>query len=250
MLLAIDVGNSHTVLGLFEGPRLRRQWRVATQPRTADELGLLLLQLLALEGGPRLDGAVVGTVVPSVLRELGACAERYLGCPLHVVDVCALPGLPLRVDRPQEVGPDRVINLVAALAAGPGPVVVVDFGTATTVDAADADGAFVGGAIAPGLGIVAEALSSRTSRLPRVELRAPPAAIGRNTVHAMQSGLVLGYVGLVDGLVARIRAELGGGRVLATGGLAGLVAPLCAGIDAVEPDLTLHGLRLCHERRP
>lgn len=248
MLLAFDVGNTHTVVGLFDGPRLAQQWRVTTASRTADELGLVLLQLLGVDHAKQVGGVIVGSVVNAAFATIDAATRRYLGVEARGVDPAAIPGLPLRVDHPEQVGPDRVINLVAALERHPAPLLVVDLGTATTFDAVDRGGSFVGGAISPGVNLLAEALAARTSRLPRVEVHDPGRAIGRNTVEAMQSGLYLGYAGLVDGLARRTKAELGGAHCVATGGLAPLIAPACAEIDEIDPTLTLRGLRLCYER--
>lgn len=247
MLLAFDVGNTHTVVGLFDGARLANQWRVTTAARTADELGLVLRQLLG-DDATRVAAVVVGSVVNAAFATIDGATRRYLGVEAWAVDPTTIPGLPVRVDHPEQVGPDRVINLVAALERHPPPLLVIDLGTATTFDAVDRDGAFVGGAISPGVHLLADGLAARTSRLPRVEVRDPGRAIGRNTVEAMQSGLYLGYAGLVDGLARRIKADLGGAWCVATGGLAPLLAPACAEIDEIDPTLTLRGLRLCYER--
>jgi type III pantothenate kinase len=251
MLLVVDVGNTNTVLGLFDGSQLIHQWRISTIQRTTDEFGLLVLQLLKhqeVDVG-RVKGVAIGTVVPSVLYAIEKAARRYLSATARVVDPRNSPVLPMKVDNPAEVGADRVINAVAALARYPAPLVVVDFGTATTFDCVDASGAYVGGCIAPGLQISADALFTRTSRLPRVDVQKPKTAIGTNTVNAMQSGIFWGYVGLVDGLARRCKEELGPQvRCVATGGLSNLVGRACVEIDEVDESLTLHGLRLCFER--
>ena len=252
MLLAVDVGNTNTVVGLLDHDRVVHEWRVTTQPRTADEVGLLLLPLLAHHqvDTRRISGVAVCTVVPAVLHELCRGVERYLGLTPRVLDHRSALGFPVRLADVRAVGPDRLVNCVAVAARHPAPFVVIDFGTATTFDCVDASGAFVGGAIAPGLGIAADALATRTARLPRVELKAPDRAVGIDTVGAIQSGLFWGYVGLVDGLARRCKDELGGDGVhcVATGGLARVVGPSCAEIDEVDPHLTLHGLRIWMEK--
>lgn len=252
MLLVADVGNTHTVFGLLDGARVVVRWRVATTQRTVDELGAFLLPLLQHEGVSRVDGLSVGSVVPVVVDGMRALAGRYLGCPVRVFDGTNLPGLVVDVDVPAGVGPDRVLNVYAAKERWPGPFVVVDLGTATTFDCCDARGAFVGGAIAPGLRTATDALTGRTARLPAVPLGPAAAAIGRTTADALRAGAWFGYAGLVDALVRRCKGELGAPGTLvpclATGGLAALVAPGCTEVDAVDPDLTLHGLRLAWER--
>ncbi len=251
MLLVIDVGNTNTVLGLYAGPTLRSTWRVSTSTRTADELGVLLVGLFRHHDvdPTAITGVALCTVVPAQEAVYTEACARYLGQPVRVYGAGGDFGMPVTVDSPAALGPDRVVNALAVAARHAPPFLVIDFGTATTFDAVDATGTFVGGAIAPGLGIAAEALFSRTSRLPRVDLRAPPHAIGTNTVAAMQSGLYYGYVGLVDGLAARCKAELGGGRVpcVATGGLARVVAADCHEVDEVDATLTLTGLRIWYE---
>ena len=249
MLLAIDVGNTQTVVGLYDGDELAEHWRVASvRTQTADELAVELHALLSVRG--REFGDVTATVassgVPQLAEALRQTARTHFGHEALVVGQPGVEtGLELRVPSPQEVGADRVANSVAALALQPGPLVVVDFGTAINFDAVSADGAFLGGAIAPGLEIATSALGERAAALFGIELRAPERAIGRTTAENMQSGAIFGYAGLVDGLVGRFRTELGGNAgVIATGGLAGVVAPHCLTIDRVEPWLTLEGLRL------
>jgi type III pantothenate kinase len=249
LLLAIDVGNTQTVVGLYDGDELAEHWRVASvRTQTADELAVELHGLLSVRG--REFGDVTATVassgVPQLAEALRQTARTHFGHEALVVGQPGVEtGLELRVPSPQEVGADRVANSVAALALQPGPLVVVDFGTAINFDAVSADGAFLGGAIAPGLEIATSALGERAAALFGIELRAPERAIGRTTAENMQSGAIFGYAGLVDGLVGRFRTELGGSAgVIATGGLAGVVAPHCLAIDRVEPWLTLEGLRL------
>jgi type III pantothenate kinase len=253
MLLAIDVGNTNAVFGLFEGEELRATWRVTTdRRRMADEWWALLWPLLHHHGLPAsaIDGAIIDSTVPVVTVALREMIERYPRCPVLVVTIDLDLGITARVDHPREVGPDRLVNAVAAHARYPGPSIVIDFGTATNFDVIAADGAFIGGAIAPGLGVAFEALTSRAAMLYAVELRAPARAIGTNTVANMQSGVVLGYVGLVEGLITRISAELGTRpTVIATGGLSGIIAALTPAIDHHDPHLTLHGLRLVHARQ-
>ncbi len=250
MLLVIDIGNTNTVLGMLEGQAVREHLRISTVARTTDELGLLLLQLLGHRGVPvsAIDGAIVSSVVPSMLYTIDKACRRYLDVEHLVVGRKLKTGMKIRTDNPREVGADRIVNAVAAVARWGAPIVVVDFGTATTLDCVNHRKEYVGGAIAPGLKISEEALFSRTAKLPRVDIARPPSAIGTNTVHAMQSGLFYGYVGLVDGLAQRIRAELDvDAPVVATGGLATLVASASSEIREVDPHLTLRGLAMLYE---
>lgn len=256
MLLVIDVGNTNSVLGLLDGPRIVEQWRISTaSQRTTDELGLLFLQLFAHAEVPidAVDGVAICCVVPSALYTFDKACRRYLGRTPRVFDPRRNVDVAIRVDSPAELGADRVVNVLAARERHTPPFLIVDFGTATTFDCVDASGAYVGGAIAPGLQISAEALTSRTARLPRGEVARPQATIGTNTVTAIQSGVFWGYVGLVDGLARRCKQELlaaGGDRVpcIATGGLSNLVGRSCAEIDEIDPDLTLQGLRAWYAR--
>lgn len=254
MLLVIDVGNSNTVLGLYKDTHVVHTWRVSTLQRTTDEFGLMMLQLFAYEGVQvtEIRGVAVCSVVPSSIYAIEKACRRYIKHTARVLGKGADLGMPVRVDNPGELGPDRVVNCIAALNRFQPPFLIVDFGTATTFDAVDASGAYVGGAIAPGLQISADALFQRTSRLPRVEIMEPATPIGTNTVSAMQSGLFWGYVGLVDGLARRCKAQLGtGARVpcVATGGLANLVGRACKEIDDVDEHLTLAGLRIWFDRQ-
>ena len=252
MLLALDVGNTQTVVGLYDGELLRDHWRTTSvRSRTADELAVELSGLLAIRGRSFEDisATVASSGVPQITVALAEMARAHLGHEALIVGPGVRTGLPLMVDSPHEVGPDRVANCVAALALRPGPLVVVDFGTAINFDAVSAAGEFIGGAIAPGLEVAVNALGARAARLFGIELAAPRTAIGKNTAENMQSGAVFGFAGLVDGLVGRFAAELGGDiGVIATGGLAGLVVPHCETVDDVEPWLTLDGLRLIWSR--
>jgi type III pantothenate kinase len=253
VLLAVDVGNSLTKLGLFDGERLVDHWRLATAPRrTSDELALQLHGLLDM-AGLRLDrdvgGFAVGSVVPTVTEVYREMAERYLDGPALIVAPGVRTGLQVRHDHPQDLGADRILNAVAAQALYGGPAIVVDFGTAISFDVVDASGTFVGGAIAPGVVTAADALVEHAARLPTVELVSPPTALCRSTVTALQAGVVLGFAGLVDGLVARLAGELGPGvTTIATGSVVPAVLQACERIDHHDPWHTLKGLRLVWER--
>ena len=252
MLLAVDVGNSNTVLGVFDGEELGPHWRISTEPhRTSDELALTiqgLLQFAELSLGD-LDGVVVASVVPPVTETYRAMAARHLAAPPIVVEPGTRTGIPMRVDNPREIGADRIVNAVAVAALYGAPSLVVDFGTATSFDAVDRDGAFVGGAIAPGVRVSTDALADHAARLPKVEIVRPADAVGRTTVSALQSGIVHGFAGQVDTIVERLCAELGPGvTTVATGGLAGTVLDACKTIDHHDPWLTLEGLRLIWQR--
>jgi len=250
-LLAIDIGNTNIVLGLYEGKRLAAQWRIATDhARMPDEYAMLLFDLFARSGQDpdSVQGIVLASVVPPLTGTFVEVSERYFGQRPLVVDAGVRTGVRIRYDSPRDVGADRVVNAVAAFRIYGGPACVVDFGTATTFDAISAEGDYLGGAIAPGLRMAAEALFARTAKLPRIDIARPPRAIGTNTVHAMQSGLLFGYVGLVEGMVARFREELGPDmRVIATGGLAPLIAAETDVIEVVDQELTLKGLRMIWE---
>jgi type III pantothenate kinase len=252
VLLAVDVGNTQTVLGLFEGDRLAEHWRVATEAeRTGDELGALVARLLELRdlGFEELTGVCLSSTVPPLVRSYAEFAERYAEAPLLVVGPGTKTGVPVRYDDPREVGPDRIVNAVAARERYGGPCIVVDFGTSTNFDAVSAEGEYVGGVLAPGIEVSMEALFARAARLTKVDFQPPARTIGTSTTAALQAGLVFGFAGQVDGIVERMRDELGdGARVIATGGLADLIAPHSKTIERVDPLLTLEGLRLVWER--
>ena len=247
-LLAVDVGNTQTVFGLFEGPRLGEQFRVGTdRTHTGDELAVLLRAFVDLEA---LDGISLCSSVPPLVREYEAFAERWSGAELLVLGPGVSTGVPIRYDDPREVGPDRIANAVAARERHGAPAVVVDFGTSTNFDVVNAAGEFAGGVLAPGVEVSMDALFARAARLPRVPFVAPERVISQTTVAALQSGLVYGFAGQVDAIVGRITDELGvhGVPVVATGGLADLIAPHSQSITAVDQELTLHGLRIVWER--
>ena len=257
MLLAIDVGNTHTVLGLFDGADLVEHWRIATEAhRTADEIAVVLRGLLdqhPAPGGHDIHGIALCSTVPAVLHEMRDMCRRYYGdVPSVFVEPGVRTGVPVLTDNPKEVGTDRIVNALAAVAMFGGPCVVVDFGTATTFDAVSAKGEYLGGAIAPGIEVSVEALGARGAQLRRVELARPRSVIGRNTVEALQAGILYGFAGQVDGVVDRMVAELSDEpesvTVVATGGLAPLVLEESTSIDLYEPWLTLLGLRLVFER--
>jgi type III pantothenate kinase len=249
MLLAADVGNTETVLGVFDGPELEHTWRLSTEARrSADELALLLSGLLEHRGLSleKLSGVCIASVVPDVTRHLRDLASTYLSFDPVIVGPGTKTGVSVLTDNPREVGPDRIVNTLAAFTRFGGPSIVVDFGTSTNFDVVSDRGEFLGGVIAPGIEISASALVQRTARLTRVELEAPDDVVGTNTVDSIRSGLVFGTAGQVDGIVERIRERLGGGTVIATGGLAPVVLPHCRTVDHHEPFLTLEGLRLVH----
>ena len=256
MLLAIDVGNSNIVLGVFEGETLIQSWRLQTvRERTSDELGLLVEGLFEHSRIERLQvrGVILGSVVPPLTGTIRQMVQRYFGVTAVVVEPGVNASMPILYENPSEVGADRILNGVAAyekFGKGLGrPLIVVDFGTATTLDAITAKGEYLGGAICPGVTISADALLQRAARLPRIDVRKPSRVVGRTTVGAMESGLFWGYVGMVEGLVRRMDAELGGNAIcVATGGLADVIAPETPLIQHVDPDLTLHGLRIVWER--
>ncbi len=246
MILAVDVGNTHTVLGLFDEGGLHGHWRVSSNPAlTADELRVKLAALLASDGHTlgEVDHVIVSSVVPRLTGAYEEIAESVTGSSPMVVGPGLKTGMLIRYDNPHEVGADRIVNGLAAYEEFGGPVVVVDFGTATTIDVIDAEGAYLGGAIAPGVETSAEALFAKAARLSKVDLEAPPKVIGTNTRASVQAGLVLGEAVMIDGLVRRVWDELGTETpVVATGGLAPSMARLCETISAVDPDLTLKGL--------
>ncbi|MCF2529340.1 type III pantothenate kinase [Yinghuangia soli] len=257
MLLTIDVGNTHTVLGLFDGDEIVEHWRISTDARrTADELAVVLQGLLGqhpLIGAGGVDGIAVCSTVPSVLHEMRDMFRRYYGdIPAVVVEPGVKTGVPVLMDNPKEVGTDRIINALAAIKLYGGPCIVVDFGTATTFDAVSAKGEYIGGAIAPGIEISVDALGARGAQLRKIELMRPRSVVGKSTVEAMQAGILYGFAGQVDGVVKRMAAELSDDpesvTVVATGGLATLVLGEASVIDVHEPWLTLIGLRMVYER--
>lgn len=257
MLLTIDVGNTQTVLGLFEGEEVIEHWRINTDPRrTADEIAVVLqglVQQSPLLAETDISGIALCSTVPSVLHEMREMCRRYYGdVSAVIVEPGVKTGVPVRMDNPKEVGADRIVNALAAVHTHGGPAIVVDFGTATTFDAVSARGEYVGGAIAPGIEISIDALSSRGAQLHKIELVRPRSVVAKNTVEALQSGIIFGFAGQVDGIVERMSEELaddpGQVTVIATGGLAPLVLEESRCIDAFEPWLTLIGLRLIYER--
>ena len=255
MLLALDVGNTNTVLGLYridgEKPELAGHWRVAThRTQTVDEYGVLFVNLFKMNGlAPnQVTNIIIASVVPPVDSTLRRVCEKYFHVDPMFVEPGIKTGMKMLIDNPTELGADRIADCIAAYDRYGGPCIVVDFGTATTFDAVSSDGEYLGGAIAPGIGIASLALCEHTAKLPKVDLRWPPSAIGRNTMHSLQSGLMFGYVGLVEGIVARFQKELGPGtRVIATGGLAEVIAKETKVISILAPWLTLDGLRIIHD---
>ncbi|MBI4484455.1 MAG: type III pantothenate kinase [Acidobacteria bacterium] len=256
MLLAIDVGNTNIVLGVFDGPTLVQSWRLLTlRERTADEVGLMVTGLFAHY---RIDvksirASVVGSVVPTLTPIMRTMVKRYFGMDPLVVDPTGNAGMPILYERPAEVGADRIANSIAAYEQFGRriglPLIIADLGTATTFDAVTAKGEYLGGVICPGPQISADALFQRAARLPRVDVRKPPSVIGRTTIGAIESGLFYGYLGMVESLMTRMTAELGGRATgIANGGLAPLIVPETQLFEAVEPDITLHGLRIIWER--
>ncbi|MWA02123.1 type III pantothenate kinase [Actinomadura sp. LD22] len=257
MLLTIDVGNTHTVLGLFEGEEVIEHWRINTDPRrTADEIAVVLqglVQQSPLLAETDISGIALCSTVPSVLHEMREMCRRYYGdVQAVIVEPGVKTGVPIRMDNPKEVGADRIVNALAAVHTHGGPAIVVDFGTATTFDAVSAKGEYVGGAIAPGIEISIDALSLRGAQLHKIELVRPRSVIAKNTVEALQSGIIFGFAGQVDGIVERMSEELVDDpdevTVIATGGLAPLVLEESRSIDVFEPWLTLIGLRLIYQR--
>lgn len=252
MLLTIDIGNTNVTLGVFDGERLVASWRLASDAaRMPDEYAVMLMNLLPQAGVHRSDvtAAVLCSSVPPLVGAFEELCERYYGVRALVVGAGVKTGVKVLYENPREVGADRIADAAAAFKRFGGPCIIADCGTATVFDAVTANGEYLGGAIAPGIQLAADALTSRAAMLRRIELTGPKTAIGRNTVHALQAGIIFGYVGLVKELLARFKAELGGNpRVIATGGLAGVIARQADDLfDAVEPDLTLEGLRIIHE---
>jgi type III pantothenate kinase len=254
MLLAIDVGNTNTVVGLYDGETLLADWRMATDHnKMPDEWAASLITLLAHRSHTldEIDAAICSSVVPPVTTAMREMAEDYLHTPLLIVEPGIKTGVKVVVDNPREVGADRIVNTLAAHMRYGGPAIVIDFGTATTFDVVSPEGEYLGGAIAPGLRVASDALFRLTAQLRRIELVAPRSSIGKNTNNAMQSGVVWGYVGLVEGLVTRIKADMGemgsNAKVIASGGLARLIAAHTDCMDIVDPNLTLDGLRMIYD---
>jgi type III pantothenate kinase len=254
MLLALEVGNTNTVMGLFSGEKLVADWRMETDhQRMADEWAASLITLAGHRGYTLddIDAAVCSSVVPPVTTALREMVEEYLRMPLMLVEPGIKTGVKVSVDNPREVGADRVMNTLAAHVKYGGPAIVIDFGTATSFDVVSPDGEYLGGAISPGVRVASDALFRYTAQLRRIELVAPKSSIGKNTVHAMQSGVVWGYVGLVEGMINRIKTDMGemgkNAKVIATGGLARMIASNTDCVDIVDPNLTLDGLRIIYD---
>jgi type III pantothenate kinase len=254
MLLAVDAGNTNVVFAVHDGHEWRGRWRIATRDdRTSDEYAVWLLTLLQFSGlkPADIDRCVIGTVVPAALYNLRRLSREWFDVEPLVARATVNWGFDIRVERPQEVGADRLLNALASHTHYTGPLVVIDFGTATTFDVVDADGSYLGGVIAPGINLSIEALHRAAARLPRIGIGRPQSVIGRDTIAAMQSGIYWGYVGMIEGIVSRIRAEYDAPlKVIATGGLAPLFAEGTTIIERIDPDITLEGLRLLAERNP
>ena len=249
-LLVVDLGNTNLVIGVYRGDELVSSWRLATaRERTADEYGILARQLVGDALHAELEGAIVASVVPPLNGAMSLMVQKYFGIEPLFVEPGVKTGIAIHVDNPLEVGADRIVNCVAAYETYGGPAVIVDFGTATTFDVVTANAEFIGGVIAPGLNVSAEALFARAARLPRIDVKRPERAIGTNTVSNMQSGLYFGYLGLVDGILSRIKRELPElKRIVATGGLASLFAEESEHIDEIDAELTLKGLKIIYDR--
>ena len=252
MLLVIDVGNTNIVLGVYKDTELLDHWRISTdRQRTTDEYGVLIRELFYLNDlrADDINAIIISSVVPPVVPTLERMCQRYFGLSPLLIGPGVKTGMDIRYDNPREVGADRIVNAVAAYEKYGGPVIIVDFGTATTFCAVDAKGVYLGGSICPGIGISTEALVQRTAKLPRIELKRTDSVICRNTIESMQAGVFYGFVGQVEGIVSRMRRESDmSARVVATGGLAVVIAPATKAIDVVEPMLTLEGLRIIYER--
>lgn len=253
MLLVIDVGNTNTVIGLFDGDTLKHDWRIRTERNsTEDEFNVLVTGLFSRSDihSAEIDKTVISCVVPPMVTILEAFCIKYLNQAPHWIDARSYPDMPILGDNPNEVGADRIVNAVGAYHRYQTSLIVIDFGTATTFDAISKQGEYLGGAISPGIAISAEALFSHASKLPRVEIFKPPIkVVGTDTISSLQSGIIFGYAGLVDGIVQRMQAEMGDTpKVVATGGLAPLIQEVAQTIEAVEPHLTLQGLRIISDR--
>lgn len=252
MILVVDVGNSNIVLGIYKHRELLHHFRISTSRQsTVDEYGILIHSFFQMSGisTSEIEGVIISSVVPPLVNVLEEMCIKYVGKKPLIVGPGIKTGLNLRYENPREVGADRIVNAVAAIDQFNCPLVVVDFGTATTFDCIDGEGNYLGGAIVPGIGISTEALYQRASKLPRIELEKPKKVIGRNTIHAMQAGIIFGYAGQVDGIVERIKEEMKATpKVIATGGLAELIASETRTIEVVSPMLTLEGLRIIYER--
>jgi type III pantothenate kinase len=252
VLLVVDVGNTQTHFGAYDGDRLVEHWRFATvRTSTSDELGAALRNLLALRalGFEDIDASIVSSTVPALRPEWTAMASQYLGHEMPVVGPGLRTGMPIRIDNPRELGPDRIVNAIAAYEQVGGPVIVVDLGTALTFDIVNGDGEYVGDIIAPGVEISLDALTARAAALPRIDLTPPRSLIAKGTVDAIRAGVIYGYAAMVDGILERLRAELDEEvEAIATGGLAGAIVPYCEHIEEIDGLLTLKGLRIVHER--
>lgn len=252
MLLAIDAGNTNIVLGIYQGDQLIEHWRVSTdRQKTADEYGILLRNLFEFHGHhfESINAIAIASVVPPLMTALERMSQDYFGIKPLVIGPGIKTGMPVKFDNPREVGADRIVNAVGAYEIYGAPLIIVDFGTATTFDVVSRQGEYIGGAIAPGIGISTEALFARAAALPRVELMKPPHVIAKNTVHGMQAGIFFGFAGQVDGIVNRMKKELGEDTfVVATGGLAELIASEASSIQKVDPWLTLKGLRIIYHK--
>jgi type III pantothenate kinase len=256
MLLVIDVGNTNTVLGVFDGKTLKHSWRIRTERNTTEDEFNVLTAALFASGNITFDDirqSIISCVVPPMVTILEAFGKKYLGHRPQWIDAKSYPAMPILGDNPDEVGADRIVNAVAAYERYTTSLIIIDFGTATTFDAISEQGEYMGGAISPGIAVSAEALYAHASKLPRVELFKPPAkVVGKDTISCIQSGIIFGYAGLVDGMVRRMKAEIKTSpTVIATGGLAPLIRDVTDCIEAVEPDLTLEGLRIiARQKRP
>lgn len=253
MLLVLDVGNTNIVMGVYKANTLMKTWRIHTNSNTTeDEFGVLVHAMLTQAGIDVKDihKAVISSVVPPMMNILDSFCRKYTGVAPHWVNAKSIPGMPIRYINPREVGADRIVNALSAFEKYRSALIVIDLGTATTFDAVSGEGEYLGGAIAPGINICADALYQKASKLPRVDLFAPPElVIGTDTITSIKSGIIFGYAGLVDGMVARMKKEMGTQpRVIATGGLAPLMDKVCDSIEIIEPNLTLEGLRLIGER--